>query len=269
MVFNEQIKENNGGIANLIVERGSYKSLDGYFGIRFEHITKDLTWHIKVQRGYLLFGNDDKSEVEIRFREYEGTGKAVVRGREDALQNFVIGAGVNKSLNDAVSFFAGADFLRTTSGEITQFKINAGIKRTFERASKNIKLLELLEQALERRDNALQTFRMSGESSFLENTAILSISAIAEIRRIATMMKTGYYMRLTIEEHIDSSDGDKKNIKLLQDRVVAVYRELRKNGFSARRMETINFGDSMPLVPNDTPAGRETNRRIEIFVVSE
>lgn len=38
---------------------------------------------------------------------------------------------------------------------------------------------------------------------------------------------------------------------------------------SAERLEAVGYGESRPLAPNRTRAGREINRRIEFYIVEE
>ncbi|PZR18653.1 MAG: cell envelope biogenesis protein OmpA [Archangium gephyra] len=66
-----------------------------------------------------------------------------------------------------------------------------------------------------------------------------------------------------IEGHTDNVGKPEKNKTLSQQRADAVREYLVKKGVAAERLRAVGFGDEKPLQPNDTPAGREANRRVE------
>ena len=47
-------------------------------------------------------------------------------------------------------------------------------------------------------------------------------------------------------------------------RASRIVRLFEQAGIGAERLAAVSFADSRPRMPNDTPAGREKNRRIEI-----
>jgi len=59
------------------------------------------------------------------------------------------------------------------------------------------------------------------------------------------------------------------NQKLSQERAVAFKEELVKYGVDAKRLSTQGKGFSDPIADNTTPAGRATNRRIEIELIKK
>jgi phosphate transport system substrate-binding protein len=62
----------------------------------------------------------------------------------------------------------------------------------------------------------------------------------------------------------DNQGGDKVNVELSQKRAQVVAHELGSRGITPERV--VGFGSVMPLAANDTPEGRERNRRVEIWV---
>jgi outer membrane protein OmpA-like peptidoglycan-associated protein len=69
--------------------------------------------------------------------------------------------------------------------------------------------------------------------------------------------------KVQIEGHTDNSGVAEKNKKLSQDRVDAVKAYLVSKGVADSRLVALGFGPDRPAEPNDTPAGREANRRVE------
>jgi outer membrane protein OmpA-like peptidoglycan-associated protein len=71
---------------------------------------------------------------------------------------------------------------------------------------------------------------------------------------------------IRIEGHTDSQGVAAKNTKLSQDRADSVKAQLVKRKVPAERLKAIGFGPDRPVAPNDTPAGREQNRRVEFNI---
>jgi outer membrane protein OmpA-like peptidoglycan-associated protein len=72
--------------------------------------------------------------------------------------------------------------------------------------------------------------------------------------------------KLDIEGHTDEKGSDEFNLKLSQSRADAVKNYLVSKGISADVITAKGFGESKPLVPNDSDANREKNRRVEFKI---
>ena len=66
-----------------------------------------------------------------------------------------------------------------------------------------------------------------------------------------------------IEGHTDSAGVRLKNVALSQARADAVKAQLVKRKVAAERLHAVGIGPDQPTDTNDTPAGREKNRRVE------
>jgi OOP family OmpA-OmpF porin len=75
--------------------------------------------------------------------------------------------------------------------------------------------------------------------------------------------------RVEIQGHTDSTGEDFFNLRLGQERADSVRRSLVKRGVPATRLTAKGYGEQSPIAPNDTPAGRAKNRRVEFVVVDE
>lgn len=67
--------------------------------------------------------------------------------------------------------------------------------------------------------------------------------------------------------HTDSTGNDQINVPLSQNRARSVGDYLSMRGVKAARIGTQGFGSSQPVATNDTPEGRQENRRVEIKLV--
>ena len=73
---------------------------------------------------------------------------------------------------------------------------------------------------------------------------------------------------IEVQGHTDDTGGSKYNEDLGQRRADSVRRYLsRQHGLQLNRMSTISYGDTLPVAPNKTKAGRAQNRRVVIVVL--
>jgi peptidoglycan-associated lipoprotein len=73
---------------------------------------------------------------------------------------------------------------------------------------------------------------------------------------------------IEIQGHTDDTGSSKYNEDLGQRRADSVRRYLsRQHGLQLNRMSTISYGDTLPVAPNKTRAGRSQNRRVVIVVL--
>lgn len=69
-----------------------------------------------------------------------------------------------------------------------------------------------------------------------------------------------------IEGHTDSAGSDEYNAGLSQRRADAVAGYLMDQGVPRTQIEARGYGESRPKASNDTPEGRQLNRRVEIHI---
>ncbi len=73
-------------------------------------------------------------------------------------------------------------------------------------------------------------------------------------------------LRLQVEGHTDSVGSDEFNQQLSEKRAAAVRDFLLQQGISINVVTARGFGKTMPVASNDTAAGRQLNRRVEMIV---
>lgn len=73
---------------------------------------------------------------------------------------------------------------------------------------------------------------------------------------------------IEIQGHTDNIGPEEHNLKLGQARAEKVMRYLHTElGIPLHRMNAFSYGESKPVVENDTPSNRATNRRVTIVVM--
>lgn len=74
--------------------------------------------------------------------------------------------------------------------------------------------------------------------------------------------------RIEIAGHTDNQGNARNNQRLSERRAEACRTYLVAQGIEPERIMTVGYGASRPIAPNDTPAGRQKNRRIEAVALA-
>ena len=72
---------------------------------------------------------------------------------------------------------------------------------------------------------------------------------------------------IEVAGHTDSTGSESYNQSLSERRASSVAAYLSSKGVPMRRMVTVGGGELHPVASNDTEAGREQNRRVEVTIV--
>jgi outer membrane protein OmpA-like peptidoglycan-associated protein len=108
-----------------------------------------------------------------------------------------------------------------------------------------------------------------GDVLFDTGEAQLKPGANATIQRLSQFLNEYPDRRLLIEGHTDSRGSDEFNQDLSQRRADAVRTALLQAGVPSERVRAQGLGEQFPVASNDTNAGRQENRRVEIIVATE
>ena len=85
------------------------------------------------------------------------------------------------------------------------------------------------------------------------------------LKNLATVLKEADIKAFEIDGHTDSDASDEHNQVLSENRANSVKNFLTSQGLTAEI--TINgYGESRPIATNDTPEGKQKNRRVEIII---
>ncbi len=99
---------------------------------------------------------------------------------------------------------------------------------------------------------------------FDTGAATLKPGADLSLDRLASYLKEHPQTKVLIEGHTDSRGSDAYNDQLSARRADAVAQALLRRGVSSDALRTEGLGKAYPIASNDTPAGRQQNRRVEI-----
>ncbi len=99
--------------------------------------------------------------------------------------------------------------------------------------------------------------------------AILRPESTAELERLLKLLTDQPALRLEMAGHTDNVGKPAANQDLSQRRAQAVVAYLTQHGVAATRLAAAGYGDTKPVAPNATKAGRQLNRRTEFKVTGK
>jgi outer membrane protein OmpA-like peptidoglycan-associated protein len=85
------------------------------------------------------------------------------------------------------------------------------------------------------------------------------------LEMIGDMLEDHADLKLTVEGHTDNTGAAASNQTLSEKRAQAIVAYLTSTySIAASRLQAKGMGASKPAKPNDTPEGRQQNRRVEL-----
>ncbi len=118
---------------------------------------------------------------------------------------------------------------------------------------------------VERRDDSLLV-RFSCALLCATDSDSLAPGAYDRMRSLATTLNNYPKSDVLIKGHTDGVGEESYNQRLSEQRADRVRQFLIAENVSPARITAIGFGESMPLATNNTPEGRQQNRRVEIEI---
>jgi outer membrane protein OmpA-like peptidoglycan-associated protein len=100
------------------------------------------------------------------------------------------------------------------------------------------------------------------------NKAELRPAAQENLRNLAVILMKYEDTDILIEGHTDAQGAENYNQTLSERRSGSVAHYLVEQAVGGSRMSTIGYGELQPISDNETAAGRQENRRVEIAIMA-
>ena len=131
------------------------------------------------------------------------------------------------------------------------------------------KLMEQLNSILQTRATARGLIVNMSGVLFQTGKATLLPAAREKLAKIAGILSTHKGLRIEADGFTDSTGSDELNQRLSEQRASATKDYLVSQGVSAETISSKGFGKENPIASNETNAGRQENRRVELVVSGE
>lgn len=146
----------------------------------------------------------------------------------------------------------------------------AGIGKMMDDQERDMRqALAKSEAAAVSREGNLLALTFKGDVTFDTNSTVVRPGLQSEINRIANVLNQYPNTVVRVEGHTDSVGTHEYNMDLSIRRANAVRALLVQRGVAESRIDAVGYGETMPVATNDTEAGRQRNRRVEIKIAPQ
>jgi outer membrane protein OmpA-like peptidoglycan-associated protein len=164
---------------------------------------------------------------------------------------------------------AAADAARAAAESQAQAARDAALAAEREKAELREQLREQLNVILETRETARGLIVNLSDVLFDFDKATLRPGAREKLAKVAGIVLAHPGLKAQAEGHADSIGTDDYNQRLSERRAESVRAFLVEEGIMADAVSATGFGESRPVATNETSAGRQQNRRVELVVSGE
>lgn len=98
---------------------------------------------------------------------------------------------------------------------------------------------------------------------------VIKQESLPSLTKLAEVLLKKPEWKLQISGHTDNVGNDQNNLILSKKRSEAVKAFMVSKGIAAERLSALYFGETVPVATNDTPEGRQQNRRVEMEIIQK
>lgn len=179
-------------------------------------------------------------------------------------QGAIIGAGAGAAGGAAVGKAAGGTAEGAILGAVIGGTAGAIIGNRMDRKAEELDQ-ELANAEVERIGEGIKVTFDSGLLFDFDSSALRS-NAEQNLTEFAGSMEEYPETNILIVGHTDAKGSDSYNQQLSDNRAESAAEHLIRQGLNPGRITTMGKGESEPVATNDTEAGRQQNRRVEVAI---
>jgi outer membrane protein OmpA-like peptidoglycan-associated protein len=168
--------------------------------------------------------------------------------------------------NSADAARSAADAARLTAEAQTKQAQDVAAQSEHEKDELRARLREQLNVILETRETARGLIVSLSDVLFDTGSANLTPGAREKLARVSGVLLAQPELAMEVDGHTDSVGSDSYNQRLSEQRAASVRDYFVRQGIAPTAVATSGFGKSQPVASNDTAAGRQQNRRVELVV---
>ncbi len=178
-----------------------------------------------------------------------------------------VGAAVGAGLGQAIGRSTSATLIGAAAGAVAGGLTGGAIGNYMDKQEASMRQsLANVEGASVQRNMDMLAVTFKSDVLFDYNSTFLKPGANDELLRVAKVLNQYPQTNITIAGHTDSKGTAEYNQKLSEQRAEVVKNALVGMGVNAARITTVGYGESKPVADNNTEAGRQLNRRVEIVI---
>jgi outer membrane protein OmpA-like peptidoglycan-associated protein len=135
-----------------------------------------------------------------------------------------------------------------------------------DKAAMRARLSEQLNSILQTRDSARGLIVSMSDVLFDTGQYSLKPGAREKLAKVAGILLAYPGLNIEVGGYTDNVGGDDMNQKLSENRASSVRDYLVQEGVTTNSVSARGFGNTLPVASNDSSAGRQQNRRVELLV---
>lgn len=176
----------------------------------------------------------------------------------------VIGAATGAVAGAVIGRQSGNPRTGAAVGAAAGAAVGAAIGRRMDQQEAELRQIEGVE--VERPSEGEIAVRLKNEVLFDFDSSALRASSRDTLSSLAQNIRKYPDTILDVEGHTDSTGTERYNQQLSERRAATVADYLIDQGVPASSITVWGFGETRPRNSNDTPAGQQLNRRVEIRI---
>ena len=146
----------------------------------------------------------------------------------------------------------------------------AGVGKMMDNQERDMRqALATSEAAAVTREGNLLAVTFKGDVTFDTNSTVVRPGLQSEINRVAGVLSQYPQTLVRVEGHTDSVGTNEYNQDLSVRRAMAVKNLLVQRGIADSRIDSVGYGETMPVATNENETGRQRNRRVEIKIAPQ
>ncbi len=196
-------------------------------------------------------------------------GGMVMMGCNNLAKGTTIGAAGGALLGAVVGKIAGNTAVGAAVGTAVGAGTGAIIGKHMDKVKAQAEAVQNAQVEQITDANGLQGVKVTFDSGilFATNSSTLNAASKSSLSQFANVLKNNSDCDIAIFGHTDNTGSDAINNPLSVKRAQAVETYLKGQGVTAAQIKTVDGqGSTNPVADNSTAAGRQQNRRVEVYM---
>ena len=172
----------------------------------------------------------------------------------------IVGAGVGYAIGKQ----SGHGAEGAAIGAVTGAVMGGGIGYYLDKQEEELRRIQALEVKRER-DRLIAT--LPNSLLFAVNSATIQAAGVQTLKEVAGVLNRYPETKVLVKGYTDSTGTEEYNQQLSERRANSVKNVLIGERVNMDRITAIGFGEQFPVASNETEAGRQQNRRVELEII--
>jgi outer membrane protein OmpA-like peptidoglycan-associated protein len=200
---------------------------------------------VKVRANVTDIVSDQKMRMKVYFKNKDEDELIIADNNEDVDlrkgNRYEVLTGSDKGYMFSTTTFVAGDGEKDENGN---YSVNMEVMRIEKGSSLNLNYI-----------------------TFDVNSSELDSASNFELNRVIELLNKNESIKIEIAAHTDDQGDEDYNLKLSEERAASVIEYLSRKNILPSRLVAKGYGQSKPLVSNDSEENRAMNRRVELTVL--